>query len=472
MIKIPLILDESRCFDPDPTTRKIACELYESVRDLPIISPHGHVDPSILAEDRAFPDPVELLLKPNHYVFRMLYSQGIPLESIGIPTVDGTPVEKDNRKIWQLFADNWYLFAGTPSESWMNYELAKVFGVDERLSGDSAMRIYDQLCEKMKSPEFRPRKLYENFKIEVMATTDGALDSLEHHKKIAESGWAGRVIPTFRPDSLIQIDSQGWRDNLEALGVITGKDVTTYAMFLDALRERRQYFKKMGAVATDHAMFTPFTCKLNPNESERIFQKALKTPVDAQTALFFHGNMLLEMARMSIEDGLVMQIHPGCYRNHNECISKRFGADKGCDIPVSTEFTTNLKALLNECGNDINLRIIIFTMDESTYSRELAPLAGHYPALRLGPSWWFHDSINGMTRFKQMVLETAGVYNTVGFNDDTRSFTSIPSRHDLARRIDANCLAGLAARHIMDKNDAFKAIRALTRELPKTAYRL
>jgi glucuronate isomerase len=465
-------LDPDRFFDPDPGVRRIARQLYESIKSLPLICPHGHVDPSLLAQNRPFPEPATLLIKPDHYIFRMLYSRGLAMESMGIPTKDGAPVETDPRKIWQIFADNYFLFRGTPTGAWLDYELAMVFGVSAKLSSDTAQKIYDELNEKLQSPEFLPRALFERFNIEVLATTDKESDLLEHHAAIRDSGWIGRVIPSFRPDAVLRIASPRWHQDLELLEKAHGKPVTSFEGFVTALEERRAFFKRMGAHATDHAVVEPYTAHLTPEDCERLFQKARSGAADVADQRAFEGHMLIELARMSTEDGLVMQLHPGALRDHNDVVSARFGPDMGADIPVRTEYTRNLRPLLNAYGNDKRLTLILFTLDESTYARELAPLAGHYPALRLGPPWWFHDSIEGMRRFRQQTTETAGIYNTAGFNDDTRAFCSIPARHDLSRRIDADFLAGLVARHIIDFDDAHHMARALAYDLAKETYRL
>lgn len=466
------LLHEERLFDPDSQIRKIAIELYQGIKDLPIVSPHGHTDPKWFAENKPFPDPTELLIIPDHYVFRMLYSQGIALESLGIPTVDGSPVEKDHRKIWQIFADNFYLFAGTPSNTWLTHAFETVFGIQEKLTSDSAMHIYDEMDEKLKSPEFLPRALYNRFNIEVLSTTDAAPDTLEYHQAIKDSDWEGRVIPCFRPDSVTNLIFPNWQNQIDALSNISGIEVKSYKSFIEALENRRAFYKEVGATSTDQGVYSPQTHRLTDSHAEAIFKKALKgeaTPEDADT---FTAHMLMEMARMSTEDGLVMQIHPGSDRNHNSVIFNKFGLDKGCDIPVQTEYTHNLKELLNEYGNDPNFTCIVFTMDETVYSRELAPLAGHYPAMKLGPSWWFHDSPEGMTRFRQQATETAGFYNTVGFNDDTRAFPSIPARHDVARRMDCNFLGSLVAKHMIDMETAKKLAEDLTYNLVKNAYKL
>lgn len=467
-----LALHDDRFFDSDPTVRGIARELYADTRALPIVGPHGHVDPSLLAENRPFPEPTALILIPDHYIFRMFYSQGITLESLGIPTRDGTAVETDPRAIWQIFGDNWYLFRGTPTGAWLDHELHEVFGVRRRLTGPTAQAIYDEIAEKLTTPEFLPRALFERFDIEVLTTTDAATDTLDHHQALRDSGWNGRVIPCFRPDAVLRISLPGWRKEIETLSLVSGTDIGDYASFIRALEERRAFFRSLGATATDHAVLEPYTERLPDSQADNLFQRALKGEASAEDQRRFEAHMLMEMARMSTEDGMVMQIHPGSFRDHNQRIFERFGPDKGSDIPVPTEFTRNLQALLNAYGNDPNFRLVLFTLDESTYARELAPLAGHYPAVRLGPAWWFHDSIEGMARYRQRTTETAGIYNTAGFNDDTRAFCSIPARHDLSRRVDANYLAGLVARHIIDLSDAREMARALAYDLAKETYRL
>jgi len=467
----PLLRDD-RFFDPDPGVRKIARELYQSTKDLPIVSPHGHVEARLLADDEPFPEPTTLLVKPDHYLLRMLFSQGVPIERLGVATRDGTPAESDPRKAWQLFADHWKLFRGTPTAAWLGYELYQVFGVRTKLSGDTAQKIYDEIAEKLASPEFRPRALFERFKVEVLATTDAATDPLEHHQKIRDSGWKGRVIPTFRPDALLQIGAPGWPAELEKLAALAGGPIENFPAFVAALQDRRAFFKSLGAVATDHDAPDPFTARLAETEAEQLFHMARRGRAGPAEQRRFQAGLLMEMARMSAADGLVMQLHAGALRDHDRLLFDRFGPAIGGDIPIAVEFTRNLRALLNAYGNDPAFRLIVFTLDESTYSRELAPLAGVYPAMRLGPAWWFHDSMEGMRRYRERTTETAGIYNTAGFNDDTRGFCSIPARHDLSRRMDANWLAGLVARHVIDKDEAREMAKALAYELVKEAYRL
>jgi len=465
-------LNPDRFFDPDPAIRRAAREIYQETSQLPLVCPHGHVDPRLLATNEPFPEPTALLIQPDHYILRMLYSRGIPLEQLGVPTRDGTPVENDPRRIWSTFAAHYYLFRGTPSGAWLDQELAEVFRIRTRLDEDSADAIYDDIAEKLASPEFRPRALFDRFRIEALVTTDAATDSLEHHQAIRDSDWSGRVLPCFRPDALFRISSPSWRDALALLGAVAHLTVSDYDTFIRAIQTRRVFFKSMGATATDHAVVEPYTARLASDQAAEVFDRALRGTATPEDRRSLEAHLLMEMARMSVADGLVMQLHAGSLRDHNTPLADRFGPNVGGDIPVATEYTRNLRALLNAYGADPRFTLIVFTLDEATYSRELAPLAGHYPALRLGPPWWFHDSIEGMTRFRQQTTETAGIYNTVGFNDDTRAFCSIPARHDLARRVDANYLGALVARHVIDSSDARAMARALAYELPKEAYRL
>jgi len=457
-------MNPDRFFSPDPTVRGVASELYASAADLPILSPHGHVDPRLFADPRAaFGSPADLFIIPDHYVTRMLYSQGIRLESL---------LTGDHRTIWRTFCSNFHLFRGTPSGIWLTHELSEVFGLDETPSASNADRLFDSVSAKLSSPEFSPRRLFERFNIQVLATTDAATDTLEHHQAIRASGWSGRIIPTFRPDAVVNLDAPNWKANIQTLAEVSGVNIVDFDSYIRALESRREFFRSMGATATDHAALTPFTAELTHVEADAIFQRALKGESSPDDAAHFTAHMLMEMARMSVDDGLVMQLHPGSFRNYNETIFRKFGLDKGADIPVQTEYTRNLLPLLNKYGNNPNFTLILFTLDETTYSRELAPLAGHYPALKLGPPWWFHDSLNGMTRYFEQVMETAGIYNTAGFNDDTRAFCSIPARHDVWRRASANWLAGLVARHIIDLSDAHDMMTELSINLAKRAYKI
>ena len=467
-----LSLHADRLFSSDPAQRTMARTLYETVKDLPIISPHGHTDPSWFATNAPFANPAELLITPDHYVFRMLYSQGIPMEHVGVPRADGGWTETDPRKIWRLFAENYWRFRGTPSRLWHDWVYSHVFGLKVRLGPDTADHYYEVIAAKLAQDDFLPRALFERFNIEVIATTESPLDLLEHHQAIANSGWKGRVITAFRPDPVLDPDYEGFVDNLHTLSEITGQDALTYAGYLAALRDRRAYFKAHGATSTDHGHPTAKTLYLSSPEAEALFARVTRGPVSSEDAETFRAHMLVEMAGMSLEDGLVMQIHPGSFRNHNAGVFTRFGRDKGSDIPTRTDYVRDLKPLLDRYGNDPRLSVIVFTLDESTYARELAPLAGHYPALKLGPAWWFHDSPEGMRRFREMTTETAGFYNTVGFNDDTRAFLSIPARHDVARRMDCAWLAQLVCDHRLEADEAAEIAYDLAYRLAKEAYRL
>ncbi len=470
----------NRYFSSDPARNSAALALYDSVANLPLICPHGHVDPRLFAEaDYHFGSPVDLLIIPDHYIFRMLYSQGISLDELGIPARVSVPGssggdlnERDHREIWRTVCANWRLFRATPTGIWLRDELADVFGIHLKLNSRNADAIYDAIEERLSRAEFRPRALFERFNIEALATTDAATDTLEHHQAIRESGWGGRIIPTFRPDAVVNIDNAVWPQNIKLLGDIAGIDIRSFSTYIQALEQRRAAFKAMGATATDHAAMTAYTELLSAADAEAIFTRALKGEATVKDAARFTGHMLIEMARMSSEDGLVMQLHIGSWRNHNPQVFARYGPDMGADIPIRSEFTKNLKSLLDRFGNHPNLRLALFNLDETAYSRELAPLAGHYPILRLGPPWWFFDSWLGMTRFLDDVVETAGIYNLAGFNDDTRAYPSIPTRHDVWRRVCADWLAGQLVRGFIDEEDAFEMIRALAYDLAKQTYRL
>ncbi len=464
--------EEDRYFSPNPVQRQVAYNLYKQVKDLPLVCPHGHVDPRLLAASHyEWGTPVDLLIIPDHYIFRMFYSQGIALETLGIPRKDGTPVEKDHRKIWQTVCDSWHLFRGTPTSLWLREELRSTFGIEEKINSANAQTIYDAISAQLQRPEFQPRSLFERFRIELLATTDAATSELKDHERIRTSGWSGRVIPTFRPDAVINIQAD-YAEQIQQLSHVSSVDVVDYHSYIAALEQRRHFFKEMGATATDSAALTAYTERLSENEADTLFQRALKGNANQEDVQRFTGHMLIEMARMSVEDGLVMQLHVGSLRDHNPAIAADFGRDMGADIPTASEFTRNLKPLLDLYGRERNLTMILFNLDETTYSRELAPLAGHYPALRLGPPWWFFDSILGMRRFLDAVGETAGIYNLAGFNDDTRAYPSIPARHDLWRRVSADWLAGLVVQGIIDEDEAQEMVVDLAYRLAKRAYKL
>jgi glucuronate isomerase len=466
-----IALHEDRLFPADPSIRSIARRLYGGVSKLPIISPHGHTDAAWFADNEPFGNATELLLAPDHYLYRMLYSQGVSLESLGVSSRHGPP-SADPRAAWRLFAGRFYLFQGTPSWLWLNHVFTEVFGLDVVLDETTADHYFDAIGAALTTAAFRPRALFERFNIEVLATTESPVDSLEHHRRIRESGWPGRVITTYRPDAVVDPEHEQFRLALERFGQLTGADVRSWRGYLQAHRIRRAEFIRAGATATDHGHPTARTADLEERDCERLFSRVISGTVTAEEAELFRGQMLLEMARMSLDDGLVMQIHPGAFRNHNRWLFEAYGRDKGADIPTRTDYVRSLKPLLDRFGNESRLSIILFTLDETAYSRELAPLAGHYPILKLGPPWWFHDSPEGMLRFREQTTETAGFYNTIGFNDDTRAFLSIPARHDVARRVDCAYLARLVAEHRLDELDAARIAADLAYHLPKRAYKL
>ncbi|OAN76445.1 glucuronate isomerase [Jannaschia sp. EhC01] len=466
------LTDPDRLFPVDARLRSLARALYGSVKDLPIISPHGHCDPRWFAENTRFPNPAELFIVPDHYVFRMLVSQGIAMPDLGLSRVDGGPSNADPRAIWRLLARNMHLFRGTPTAMWLDHAFEHVLGLDVVLSEQTADACYDHIEARLAQDDMRPRALFERFNIEVLATTEGALDDLTWHQMIRDSGWTGRVVTTYRPDAVVDPEFEGFAANVTRLGEITGEDTTTWEGYLKAHRTRRAWFKTFGATATDHGHPTARTEDLPRPQAEVLFQKALLGRCTVAEADVFRGQMLTEMARMSLEDGLVMQIHPGSRRNHSARVFARHGRDMGFDIMGRTNYVDALKPLLDAVGMEPALTIVLFTLDETSYGRELAPLAGVYPALRLGPPWWFFDSFEGIKRFRETTTETCGFYNTVGFNDDTRAFCSIPARHDVARRTDCAYLAELVGTGRLRENEAFEVAHDLTYRLAKKAYRL
>ncbi len=485
---IPLVLDPDRLFPSEPVARRVARALYETVHDLPIVSPHGHTEARWFADNAPFPDPAALFIVPDHYVFRMLYSQGIPLDDLGVPAREsglggraegsaegwtaGGPAPYDARAIWRIFASHYHLFRGTPTRLWLDHAFHSVFGIDERLTAESADRCFDRVEGCLGEDAFRPRALFERFDIEVIATTESPLDPLDHHRAIRASGWRGRVVTAYRPDPVVDPEFEGFAANVAELGALTGENTATWTGYLAAHRARRAFFKSMGATSTDHGHPTARTADLDATRCQQLLDRALGGRLAAGEAELFRAQMLTEMAAMSQDDGLVMQIHPGSFRNHNPSVRHRFGRDKGADIPMPTNYVDALKPLLDRFGNERDFALILFTLDETSYARELAPLAGHYPAVRLGPPWWFHDSFQGMLRFLEQATETAGFYNTVGFNDDTRAFLSIPARHDVWRRVTCRFLATAVVEHRLGEDEAFELAPLLARDLAKAAYRL
>lgn len=468
-------LHPDRALPGDPETRAVAREIYAQTAPLPIVSMHGHVPVEWFAQDRPFENPAELLVTPDHYVTRMLVSQGAELTDLGVPGVGGAGSSADPRAVWRRLCAGWKHFRGTPSRFWLEAELVEIFGITQRPSADNADILYDQIAARIAAPDFRPRALMDAFGIEVLATTDPAWSRLEHHETLAQQGWGARVLPTFRPDPLLHLDRPSWRGDVDLLGAAAGVEVTSYARFLEALRIQRDRFRAAGARASDHAALTAETTPLPEAQAARLFDTALRAAeggpaVTEQESAAFGAHMLFQMAAMAAEDHLVMQFHPGSLRDYDTRTASRVGPDRGYDIPVAVDFTRGLRPLLEAFGHDPGFRMIAFTLDEDTYSRELAPLAGVYPALRLGAPWWFLDSPEAMRRFRESATETAGFSNLSGFVDDTRAFCSIPTRHDLARRIDAGYLARLVVEHRLDLDEAFDTAQDLAYRLPLRAY--
>lgn len=466
-----LRLHPDRLFPADQGARDVARALYAQICDLPIVSPHGHTDPQWFAENRNWTDAAGLLLSPDHYLYRMLYSQGVALDALAVPDRNGAPAT-DPRAAWRLLAGHYHLFRGTPSRLWLDHVFSAVFGIDVALEPETADFYFDLIGEKLATDAFRPRALFDRFRIDFLATTEGAQDDLSAHHAIRASGWGGRVVTTYRPDGVIDVEHEVFGSAMARFAELTGEDVYGWKGYLAAHRKRRADFRAAGATATDHGHPTAATANLSPAEAEALFARVTGDDWTRADAELFRAQMLTEMAKMSLDDGMVMQIHPGAFRNHNARLFASHGRDKGADIPTRTEYVHALKPLLDVVGTERDLTIILFTLDESSYARELAPLAGHYPCLKLGPSWWFHDSPEGMRRFREMTTETAGFYNSVGFNDDTRAFLSIPARHDVARRVDCAFLARLVAEHRIADWEAAELAHELASGLVRRAYRI
>jgi glucuronate isomerase len=468
----PLVLHPDRLLPPEPAARAIARELYDAVASLPLVCPHGHTDPRWFADDEPFENPTALLVTPDHYLLRMLYSQGVALEALGVRPLDGSGDVAGPREAWRTFAGHSHLFRGTPSALWLDHVLAEVFGVPHRLSDETADASYDHIAGCLADAAFRPRALLDRFSIEVLTTTDSPLDDLSAHRRAAADGLEGRVLPTLRPDAVVDPDHDDFVANVEQLGEITGRDINRWDEYLGALFDRRQASLELGATATDHGHPSAHTVDLDPSHAQSLLDRALTGKLDAAGKEDYRGQLLVEMARMSVEDGLVMQLHPGSRRNHNRLLHERFGRDVGADIPGPTNYVDGLRALLDAVGNDERFRLVLFTIDETTFSRELAPLAGHYPSVFLGPPWWFLDSVEGMLRFRRSVTETAGFANTTGFVDDTRAFLSIPARHDVSRRVDCRYLAELVSDHRLELEDAHELAVDIAADQSRRVFKL
>ncbi|MHC6221754.1 glucuronate isomerase [Arthrobacter sp. MMS24-S77] len=458
-----------RLLPADPGTRSIARSLLERVQDLPIISPHGHVDAAVIEHNTPFPDPAALLVSPDHYVTRLIHASGVSMDKL----LAGSASASESREIWRTFVQAWPLFEGTASGYWLRTQFESVFKLGAELSEISADASYDAIAAKLVEPDFRPRQLFKDFNIEVLATTDDPLDSLASHHSIAEDpSFNGRVLPTFRPDAYLNIAHPMWSANVDRLIQTAGDGATGYTGYIKALENRRRYFVDHGAVSADHGVLTPATLKLDRASAERIFELARAGKATAEDRNTFEAHMMYQMARMSVEDGLVMTIHPGSFRNHHQPTFDAYGADTGHDIPFATNYTEAIRPLLQDFGTAKDFHLVLFTLDETVFSRELAPLAGFYPAVYLGAPWWFLDAPDAMLRFRSAVTETTGFSRSSGFIDDTRAFCSIPARHDASRRIEASFLARLVAEHRVSEDRAHELIVDVVDSSPRRVFKL
>jgi glucuronate isomerase len=460
--------DPDRLLPADIETRAVARELYRRVAARPILSPHGHVPAEMLALDQPFTDPAELLITRDHYVTRLLHASGVSLDALGLGSAGKSA---DPREVWRILASNWHLFAGTASGYWLEEELTEVLDIDDELSAETADSIYDQITDRLSQPEFRPRALFERFGIELLATTDDPLDDLAHHRALRDSGFSGRVTPTFRPDAYLDPAAPGFPERVQRLLSVTGES-TSFAGYLRALEARRAHFIENGAFSADHGVVEPLTAELDAADAEALFQKALAGEAGPADARLFRAHMLLQMARMSVADGLVMTVHAGVFRNHSSATLEQYGPDTGHDVPLPTSFVEGMRPLLERYGLEPSLHLVLFTVDETAFSRELAPLAGFYPSVYAGAPWWFLDAPDAIARYRSAVTETAGFYRTSGFIDDTRAFLSIPARHDTARRSDAAFLARLVREGRISMSRAEQIADDLVDSIPRGVFKL
>lgn len=466
----PLTLHPDRLLPAGPEARSIAARLYEQIRSLPIISPHGHVDPRVLLADEPFADPTHLLLQPDHYVTRLLHANGVSLADIGVG--EGPLPENRARAAWRLLCANWRVLDGTPMRYWFDSEFGEIFGITDRPTAANSDELYDRIQECLQSADFRPRALLRRFGIDVLATTDDPVDDLAAHEALNRSGIGTRIIPTFRPDRYLEPAGAGWASAVQRLGAAAGTDVDDYAGYVAALEERRRYFVSRGATSSDHSHLDAAAEPLSPAEAGRIYRLALQGRATAAEAVAFRRHMVLEMARMSCDDGLVMTLHPGILRNHHPDTLARFGADTGHDIPVAVEFTRALQPLLQRYGTHPNLHLVLFSVDPTVFAREIAPLAGFYPAVFIGAPWWFLDNPAQIRSFQRGVTEIAGFGKLSGFIDDTRAFCSIPARHDMSRRLDAGFLAELVVEHRLAEDEAVAILSASVTDQPRKVFKL
>ena len=469
-------MTESHAYHPDrllpvdPTTRDIARRLLNHVEDLPIISPHGHLDAQMFVDDAAFPDPTELIISPDHYVTRVLHSAGIPLSDLRVGSTEGT----SPREAWRIFCETWSLYAGTASGYWLEQEFAHVFSIDPgRLNAEEADAVYDELQSVLAQPDFRPRALADSFGLEVLATTDDPLDDLEAHAKLAaDPSFSPRVLPTFRPDAYTKMYNPGFAENVTRLIDTAGDGKTGFAGYLEAMRNRRQYFIDHGATSSDHGTHDAWAHPLDDAEADRILHKGLRGEATREEAYAFEGNMTYRFAEMATEDGLTMTIHPGVWRNSSRSALEKYGPDTGHDIPFQMDFINGLQPLLSDFGENPDFHLVLFTIDETTFSRELAPMAGYYPSVYVGAPWWFIDEVDAIARFRASTTGTTGFSRYSGFIDDTRAYCSIPVRHNTARRVEAGYLARLVAEHRISEDRAADAIVDLIDASPRRVFKL
>lgn len=467
----PLTLHPDRLLPVDPHTRALARQLYDVIKDAPIISPHGHVPVSWIADDLAFSDPATLLLSPDHYINRIMHSQGVDLADLGVPPGRDDFGPDQAREAWRTFCSHWYLYRGTPMKYWMESQLVDIFGIDVRPSSETADEIYDTIDAALKTPAFRPRAMLERFNIAFLATTDDPLDDLDDHVRVADDpAVATRVPPTFRPDKYLEPGRTDWNDLMDALGAVTGADTATFGGWIEAMENRRAYFKSRGAVSTDHSHVDMAMAPLA--DAEAVYARARRGEATAAEQADLRRAFMFEQCRMATDDGLVMTLHPAVARDHHRATFERFGPDVGGDVPVSIEWVESLRPVLNAFGTHPNFRIVLFGMDETVYSREVAPLAGFYPSVYVGPPWWFIDAPDAIKRWRKAVTEYGTFYKTTGFVDDTRAFLSIPARHDLSRRCDAAHLAELVAEHRLEMDEAEDVARAMVDTLPRHAFNI
>ncbi|WP_299520750.1 glucuronate isomerase [uncultured Serinicoccus sp.] len=466
-----LRLHPERLLPADPSTRRIAQDLYEEVARLPIISPHGHVPAQWIAEDTPFGDPASLLITPDHYVTRLLHASGVSLSDLGVGR--GELDEASSRAAFRLLCEHWPVYRGTPMRLWLEQQLVEIFGAHEVPSAETADRLYDTVAAWIARPDARPRTLMDRFDIEVLATTDDPCDDLRHHRTLAEDGSFTRsVVPTFRPDRYLEPAAADWVADVDRLAQVSGHDTQTYAGWVAAMEGRRDFFRSRGAVSTDHSHRDLGTERLSTGEAERLYADARAGRISTDAGDRLRRHMVGEMVRMAADDGLTMTLHPAVHRNHHAGTHRDFGADVGADIPLAVEVTRALQPALSAHGTDPNLTLVVFTMDETIYSRELAPLAGFYRSLRIGVPWWFIDAPESIRRFRSAVTEIAGFTRTSGFIDDTRAFLSIPARHDMARRIDCGFLAHLVVEHRLTEEEAAETAVYLVSTQPREVFGL